>query len=102
MIVRVAVGVLRTGSAEDTRSDDEEEEEVESHTNANGGTVVHGGVVSGKDVSSVGGVGDSSSAERRRSNGSPSVRTSRGRVRLGDQNDRKALLGRIGCEKPVS
>lgn len=89
MIVRVAVGVLRTGNAEDTRSDDEDEE-VES--------------AAGKDVpNSTPAVADGSSAEWRRANGSatPARARGRGRVRLGEQSDRKALLGRIGCDKPT-
>lgn len=93
MIVRVAVGVLRTGNAEDTRSD--EEEEAETQTNSR---------TTNKDSSSGSPVtAESSNAEWRRSNGSATVRTrGRGRVRLGEQSDRKALLGRIGCEKPTS
>ncbi|KKK15718.1 hypothetical protein P175DRAFT_0535389 [Aspergillus ochraceoroseus IBT 24754] len=89
MVVRVAVGVLRTGNAEDTRSDDEEEEEEVSGP----GKEVPNGTTVSTDVSN---------AEWRRSNGSASVRPrGRGRVRLGDQSDRKALLGRIGCDKPT-
>ncbi|KAI9924007.1 sphingosine N-acyltransferase lag1 [Aspergillus wentii] len=93
MIVRVAVGVLRTGNAEDTRSDDEEEEEVSTNSQ------VH---IAGKDgPNGTAIVVDSTNAEWRRSNGSSTVRTrGRGRVRL-DQSDRKALLGRIGCDKPT-
>lgn len=94
MVVRVAVGVVYTGNAEDTRSDDEEEEGVQTTTR----------VVAGKDPSiASSSTTDSSSADWRRSNGSATVRTrGRGRVRLADQSDRKALLGRIGCEKPTS
>lgn len=80
MIIRVAVGVIRTGNAEDTRSDDEDEEVKKEKT-------AHG--VTGKEAS----IADSSSSDHawRRSN----VRTRTGR-------DRKELLGRIGCEKPTS
>lgn len=79
MILRVAVGVLRTGNAEDTRSDDEGEAETQTtdKTGSNGAAVI----------------GDASSSEWR-THGAPSVRP-RGR-------DRKELLGRIGCEKPTS
>ena len=100
MILRVIVGVIRTGNAEDTRSDDEEEEVVEK---GGAGKGVKNGNVMMMDGGASGGA-TSSTSEWRRSNGSSSssVRTGRGRVRLGDQNDRKALLGRIGCEKPVS
>ncbi|KAL1965121.1 hypothetical protein VTN77DRAFT_6034 [Rasamsonia byssochlamydoides] len=89
MIIRVAIGVIRSGNAEDTRSDDEDEDEVETEE-------VAGVVVSKETV-----VADSTSSEAawRRSNGS--VRTRRGGV-LRDQSDRKALLGRIGCDKPTT
>lgn len=91
MIIRVAIGVIRSGNAEDTRSDDEEEEE-EPETEETAGVVVS------RETSRV--VADSSGSEAawRRSNGS--VRTRRGGV-LRDQSDRKALLGRIGCDKPT-
>lgn len=91
MIIHVAIGVLRTGNAEEPRSDDEEEELSDIGSKING--------KNGSNGTSV--TADSSSAEWRRSSASPRTR-GRGRVRLGDQNDRKALLGRIGCEKPVS
>lgn len=96
MIVRVAVGVLRTGNAEDTRSDDEE--------NMEAGVESHGQVpVSSKDVpNGIAVTVDSTSADWRRSNSTSTART-RGRGRLPlDQSDRKALLGRIGCEKPTN
>lgn len=95
MIVHVAIGVLRTGNAEDTRSDDEEEEEVQANNVA----------VTVKESSAASMTAESSTADWSRSNGSTAVRTrgrANGRVRLGDQSDRKALLGRIGCEKPTS
>lgn len=94
MIVRVAVGVLRTGNAEDTRSDDEEEAVVESEVQV---------PVTGKDGTSATAVTvDSTNPEWRRSNGSSTARP-RGRGRLPlEQSDRKALLGRIGCEKPTN
>lgn len=93
MIVRVAVGVLRSGNAEDTRSDDEEEEEVQTSAHVTSKDPSNGSPV----------IAESSNAEWRRSNGSATVRTrGRGRVRLGEQSDRKALLGRIGCDKPTS
>lgn len=93
MIVRVAVGVLRTGNAEDTRSDEEDEKEVEANSQA---------PVSSKDGSAGTAIAaDSTTADRRRANGSSSVRP-RGRGRLPlEQSDRKALLGRIGCDKPT-
>ncbi|EAU34663.1 conserved hypothetical protein [Aspergillus terreus NIH2624] len=92
MIVRVAIGVLRTGNAEDSRSDDEEEE-----------AAVDAAAVAGKDGANGSAVpADVAAAEWRRANGPSTVRArGRGRVRLGEQSDRKALLGRIGCDKPT-
>ncbi|KAL5334438.1 TLC domain-containing protein [Aspergillus crustosus] len=78
MVIRVAVGVLRTGNAEDSRSDDEEEEDVEIAS-------LPKDAPNGSAVSA-----DVSSAEYRRSNGPSSTRPRR--------SDRKALLGRIGCD----
>ena len=94
MIVRVAVGVLRTGNAEDTRSDDEEEAAVESEVQV---------PVTGKDATIATAVTvESTSPDWRRSNGSSTARPrARGRLPL-EQSDRKALLGRIGCEKPTN
>lgn len=97
MIIKVAVGVFRTGNAEDTRSDDEEEEEeVVSASNGLSGK-------STKENSAL--TSDSAiTSEWGRSDRPPSVRTrgrGRGRIRLSEQSDRKALLGRIGCDKPT-
>ncbi|KAE8376515.1 TLC domain-containing protein [Aspergillus bertholletiae] len=89
MVIRVAVGVLRTGNAEDSRSDDEDEE-VETRISSKDGP-------NGSATST-----DGTNAEWRRQNGASAVRPrTRGRVRLGEQSDRKALLGRIGCDKPT-
>ncbi|KAL3480040.1 TLC domain-containing protein [Aspergillus californicus] len=84
MVIRVAVGVLRTGNAEDTRSDDEDEEEevVRVPKDTPNGSAV--------SVST-----DVPAADYRRSNGHTSSVRPRGR------SDRKALLGRIGCDKPT-
>jgi acyl-CoA-dependent ceramide synthase len=105
MIIGVAVRVLRTGEAEDSRSDAEDEVEVEGaedgfangtigRETAKGSAMIHEGSRSGSEHA------------WRKSNGSTQVhpvriRTGRGRVRLSDQSDRKALLGRIGCDKPT-
>jgi very-long-chain ceramide synthase len=95
MIVRIAVGVIRTGNAEDTRSDDEEEtdEKVDVDGEAGGKEGSRGSAVTA----------DCSSSDQawRVSNSSTRTLRGRGRVRLGDQSDRKALLGRIGCDKPT-
>ncbi|OJK02575.1 hypothetical protein ASPACDRAFT_76986 [Aspergillus aculeatus ATCC 16872] len=86
MVIRVAVGVIRTGNAEEPRSDDEGEEEEEYFAEKDG--------LNGSTHAI-----DSSNVDWRRANGSSAVRPRR--VRLGDQSDRKALLGRIGCDKPT-
>lgn len=98
MIVRVAYGVVVTGNAEDTRSDEEDEVEIEGQALPNGS--VRLAAQDGANAASV--VNDSvPGLDRRRSNGTASVRArGRGRVPF-DQSDRKALLGRIGCEKPT-
>ncbi|QKX56355.1 uncharacterized protein TRUGW13939_03456 [Talaromyces rugulosus] len=85
MIVKVAVNFIRSGNAEDSRSDDEDEEEVEKTENSGSETTAE----------------RSSGSENswRRSNGS--VRTRRGGGRVLRDSDRKALLGRIGCDKPT-
>ncbi|PYH97576.1 longevity-assurance protein [Aspergillus ellipticus CBS 707.79] len=87
MVIRVAVGVIRTGNAEEPRSDDEDEVE-ENSTDKDG-------------PSGTASVADGSSTEWRRANASNVRPRGRGRVRLGDQSDHKALLGRIGCDKPT-
>ncbi|KAJ5081463.1 TRAM1-like protein [Penicillium alfredii] len=92
MIVRVAYGVVRTGNAEDTRSDEEDEVTVDTQTAANGSIHL---TANGANTAPV---ADSTSGLDRRAT---SVRArGRGRVPF-DQSDRKALLGRIGCEKPT-
>ncbi|CAG8935305.1 unnamed protein product [Penicillium salamii] len=96
MIVRVAYGVICGGNAEDSRSDEEDEAEVEHQP-------VHSSVhLAAKDVTAETVEGEHAPGlDRRRSNGTASVRArGRGRVPF-DQSDRKALLGRIGCEKPT-
>lgn len=94
MVIRVVVGVLRTGNAEDTRSDDEEDE-VESDSQVSS--------MRRKEMakSSIGDSSSNSEAAFRRSSSRPVRSRGRGGIRLGDQSDRKALLGRIGCDKPT-
>lgn len=97
MIVRVAVKVLRTGAAEDSRSDDEGEAGLEDAGEGQNGSLE-------KDMGNASADSSGSDPTWRRSvmnNGSTQIRTGRGRVRLSDQSDRKALLGRIGCDKPA-
>ncbi|PGH27087.1 hypothetical protein AJ80_01274 [Polytolypa hystricis UAMH7299] len=102
MVLRVAVSVLRTGGAEDTRSDDEEDSVDVDDEKANG----------------LNGAGSTNGSARMSNESNPQtvissgssqghhhhpvrIRTGRGRVTLSDQNERKALLGRIGCDKPT-
>ncbi|KAJ9408505.1 hypothetical protein DTO045G8_3798 [Paecilomyces variotii] len=94
MVIRVVVGVLRTGNAEDTRSDDEEDE-VESDSQVSS--------MRRKEIAknSIGDSSSNSEAAFRRSSSRPVRSRGRGGIRLGDQSDRKALLGRIGCDKPT-
>lgn len=98
MIARVAYGVVRHGNAEDTRSDEEDEVDVNRESTANG-TVR---LAARDSATAAPAVNDNAPGlDRRRSNGTASVRArGRGRVPF-DQSDRKALLGRIGCEKPT-
>ena len=105
MIIRVAVTVIRTGAAEDTRSDDEGESELDNPEESRPNGVVTAEKSNGAAVNSNGSAPES--YRRKSIMGSSSnqghqvrIRTGRGRVRLSDQNDRKALLGRIGCDKP--
>ncbi|KAJ5176397.1 uncharacterized protein N7482_002274 [Penicillium canariense] len=99
MIVRVAYGVVYRGNAEDTRSDEEDEVEMDGTlaTNGTARLAAKDGVSAAPVV-----VNDSAPGlDRRRSNGAGSMRArGRGRVPF-DQSDRKALLGRIGCDKPT-
>ncbi|KAJ5714972.1 uncharacterized protein N7483_012153 [Penicillium malachiteum] len=98
MIARVAYGVVCHGNAEDTRSDDEDDVEITGEAPANGPVRL-----AAKDGTTPVPVGTENTVglDRRRSNGTASVRArGRGRVPF-DQSDRKALLGRIGCEKPT-
>ncbi|KAJ5542048.1 hypothetical protein N7535_004466 [Penicillium sp. DV-2018c] len=98
MIARVAYGVVCGRNAEDSRSDEEDEaEEVEGQaTNQVPAHLVanDGATIDSTETETVPTLG------RRRSNGTaPRVR-GRGRVPF-DPSERKALLGRIGCEKPT-
>lgn len=102
MILRVAVQVLKSGAAEDTRSDGEDEDISEDGGEPQNGNVRGG---SPKAVSEGSGVENGRHRTVISTGSSPNhhpvrIRTARGRVTLSDQNERKALLGRIGCDKP--
>ncbi|KAH8697273.1 putative longevity-assurance protein [Talaromyces proteolyticus] len=92
LIVKIAINAVRSGNAEDSRSDgedeegEEEDEETENQSNETARAAL---------------ADRNSNAESswRRANGS--VRTRRGHGRVLGDSDRKALLGRIGCDKPT-
>ena len=98
MIVRVAYGVICTGAADDSRSDEEDEVEIIVEEATNGSVRL----AAKESVSATPVVNDAAPAlDRRRSSGAASMRArGRGRVPF-DQSDRRALLGRIGCDKPT-
>jgi acyl-CoA-dependent ceramide synthase len=87
MILKIIGGVLIGGKAEDTRSDDEGEETELKIEDLN---VCVGG---GSDISGEM-LGTSTIA-------SPKTRPTTVRRRLMDAENRKELLARIGCEKPI-
>lgn len=91
MILKVAINAIRSGNAEDERSDDEEEEEEEVEV-----------IVSPKHESLNGAAAErasgAESAWRRANAPAPSRRAHAGIL---GESDRKALLGRIGCDKPT-
>ena len=103
MIVRVAITVLRGGQADDSRSDDEGEDEEED--------IVHEKLTAMEEqldevgelqpfeeevgVEAINLKGRTSNARYRKSASHASG------VSLPGHSDRKELLGRIGCDKPV-
>lgn len=102
VILRIAVHVVRTGgSAEDTRSDDEDAEEPVGNGAARANTVDRAAVAI--DGSNSDGPWRQSviSSGSNQNHHPVRIRTARGRVTLSDQNERKELLGRIGCDKPT-
>ncbi|KAF3491966.1 TLC domain-containing protein [Arthroderma uncinatum] len=98
MIIKVALGVIWGGSsAEDTRSDDEGEvDDAEPKEKA---------TVSARNTNTSTSSEGTSWSRSVMANGSNHqshpvrIRMTRGRVTLSDHNDRKTLLGRIGCDK---
>ena len=95
MILRVAINALRSGSAEDSRSDEEdcgeEEEEYED---------VDVSVSSNNENPSRPAAEKASGSEGSWRRANAPAPTRRGGGILCD-SDRKALLGRIGCDKPT-
>lgn len=95
MILRVAINALRSGSAEDSRSDDEDEgEEEDEEENVDISVSPNNESLSRAAAEKASG----SEGSWRRANAPAPTR--RGGGILGD-SDRKALLGRIGCDKPT-
>lgn len=97
MIVKVIVGMLMGGSAEDTRSDDEADVEGtasgvdEDEKNSRPMDVTDLNVCVG---------GSDGDVNKNMVTLSPKPRATTTRRRLMDAENRKELLGRIGCEKP--
>jgi acyl-CoA-dependent ceramide synthase len=102
MIINVIVGILRGGSAEDSRSDDEgEEDEEETEVNTHDGKTRKGRPVNVTDLNvCVDGGSSTTSINRRVGALSPKPNMVTRRSLL-DGEKRKELLARIGCEKPV-
>jgi acyl-CoA-dependent ceramide synthase len=104
MIVKVAINVLKGGEADDVRSDDEGDADEEEETHEK---LIHaiGDRVDEFDeaqpfeeevgVEAINLKGRTSTARYRKS-----VNHANG-VSLPGHSDRKELLGRIGCDKPV-
>lgn len=102
MILRVAVNVLKSGAAEDTRSDDEDDGIPEDDEVQNGDLrSVSPKAASESNVTENGRHRTVISTGSNQNHHPVRIRTARGRVTLSDQNERKALLGRIGCDKPA-
>lgn len=108
MIVRVIAKILMGGNAEDTRSDDEGDEEEEEIQDVKHSTIE---APNGKrdnitDLNvCVGGSGGNSLEYDTAGSSNGFSRVSRPtstRRRLMDAENRKELLARIGCEKPVA
>jgi acyl-CoA-dependent ceramide synthase len=100
MILKVVTGILTGGKAEDTRSDDEDgvyesvdEVEVQKKSRQMNVTDLNVCVGSGSEVSS--GITGVSTMTR------PNPRVTTGRRMLMDAENRKELLARIGCDKPI-
>lgn len=98
MIIKVIAGMLMGGNAEDTRSDDEEDVEEEITTGHEQDKNQMRMDVTDLNVC-VGGNG-ASEIEKGRVVLSPKPRPTSTRRRLMAAENRKELLGRIGCEKP--
>lgn len=98
MIIAVVAGILMGGNAEDTRSDDEEDEEVDAGIEPEVEKTQRPMDVTDLNVC----VGGSSTGEidKARVVLSPRPKPTSTRRRLMAAENRKELLGRIGCEKP--
>jgi acyl-CoA-dependent ceramide synthase len=101
MILKVIAGMLMGVKVEDVRSDDEGEVEVEE----NGGEVTERRQMNVTDLNICVGGGEETGVGRpEKLISSPKPRVSSitsGRRRLGGAENRKELLSRIGCEKPI-
>lgn len=102
MIINVIVGILKGGSAEDTRSDGEEEEEdEETEATSYDEKNRKGRPMNVTDLNvCVDGSSSTTGSNRRVGALSPKPNTVTRRSLL-DGEKRKELLARIGCDKPV-
>lgn len=98
MIVKVIAGILMGGNAEDSRSDDEEDEEVDIAIEPEVEKKQRPMDVTDLNVCVGGNV--TNEMERGSVLLSPKPRPTSTRRRLMTAENRKDLLGRIGCEKP--
>lgn len=98
MIIKIVVGILMGGNAEDTRSDDEEDEELEAMGEPEVGMKQRPMDVTDLNIC----VGSNSTSEIDKGLVvlSPKPKAASTRRRLMAAENRKELLGRIGCEKP--
>jgi very-long-chain ceramide synthase len=98
MIIKIVAGILMGGNAEDIRSDDEEDEEVDAGIEPEVEKTQRPMDVTDLNVC----VGGSSTGEIDKAPVvlSPRPKPTSTRRRLMAAENRKELLGRIGCEKP--
>ena len=89
MIIKVALGMLNGGEANDTRSGDEDEEEEKECKAPRPTAKTNGTVCAGKARAS------GSDAAPPRQNGY--FQRGGGRIRVPGSRDRKELIGRVGC-----
>jgi len=98
MIIKIVVGILMGGNAEDTRSDGEEDEEADMEIEPDVERKQRPMDVTDLNICVSG--NSASEVEKGPVVLSPKPRPTSTRRRLMAAENRKELLGRIGCEKP--